>query len=258
MAAARQAGVPMPSKLGRRVDNYARWRSSQRLLEDIFAECVIVSDSPGLWRVEPMPQADALEKFYQLAYWPTRLDQDRILRDRDVGQFLHLREFLQRTGDNSYQKKALNFGSGHGGISYLLIASGFQVTNLDVVDPHIPTCNFVQTLDMIREPVDLVYSSHSLEHVRDAKEVLSCFGQILKPDGLIYIEVPNSFNFMSRENVDFSSALHPPHTFYFVPDFFRSLPYKILDLDTFIYSGNPYGIATKTDQAEVIRVILQR
>lgn len=258
MSVAQRVRIPMPSRLRKRVDNYVRWKLSQRLLRDIFARCVLIADSPGLWRVEPMPEAAVLDRFYQLAYWPTRLDKDRILRDRDVGQFLHLQEFLQRIEGGSHQKKALNFGSGHGGISYLLMANGFQVTNLDVVDPRIPTCNFVQTLDVIQEPFDLVYSSHSLEHVRDAKEVVRSFDKILKPGGLIYLEVPNSFNYLSREDVDFSHALHPPHTFYFVPDFFRLLPYRILDLDTYIYSGNPYGRATKADRGEVIRVILQR
>lgn len=254
---ARRFGVPMPAKFGQRVDNYVTWKLSQNLLRDIFAKCITTSVSPGLWRVEPMPSEDVLRDYYQLSYWPTRQDQDRKLRDRDVGQFLHLRDFLSQTRPDS-PKRALNFGSGHGGISYLLLANGFEVTNLDVVDPNIPTCNFVSTLESIQHPLDLIYSSHSLEHVRDVPYVLSVFCQLLRPGGLIYVEVPNSSRFLNREREALTNALHPPHTFYFIPDYFRSLSLGVLDVDTHRYSGNPYGEATNTDQAEVIRAILQK
>ena len=40
--------------------------------------------------------------------------------------------------------------------------------------------------------IDLIYSSHSLEHVSDVDETLQEFKEVLKPGGYIFLEVPNA------------------------------------------------------------------
>lgn len=66
---------------------------------------------------------------------------------------------------------------------------------------------------------DVLYSSHSLEHVADVDETLSDFAATLKSGGLCLIEVPD----LSRHWPTSEPAFREPHTFYFARDFSASL-----------------------------------
>lgn len=45
------------------------------------------------------------------------------------------------------------------------------------------------------ESVDLIYCHHTLEHFRNYKETLSEIGRILKPEGVVWIAVPDGYGF---------------------------------------------------------------
>lgn len=49
----------------------------------------------------------------------------------------------------------------------------------------------IEDADLPKEAFDLVYSSHTLEHVGAALETLRGHARALKPDGLLLLEVPN-------------------------------------------------------------------
>lgn len=49
----------------------------------------------------------------------------------------------------------------------------------------------VQNIDLPKKHFDLVYCSHTLEHLADPFSTLTSIGEWLKPDGISYIEVPN-------------------------------------------------------------------
>ena len=57
---------------------------------------------------------------------------------------------------------------------------------------------------------DLIYSSHSLEHVQNLHETLYEFNSIVKANGYVFIEVPNIAN-----RTVFEMMHHAPHTYNF-------------------------------------------
>ena len=67
-------------------------------------------------------------------------------------------------------------------------------------------------LDNLNNKFDLIYGSHSLEHVQDLFFVLKKFDKISHPDTIFFFEVPNHF----YDN----KKIHPPHTYYFTRKFF--------------------------------------
>jgi SAM-dependent methyltransferase len=109
---------------------------------------------------------------------------------------------------------------------------------------------------------DLVYS-HSLEHVPDARYSIAQSRRLLKPDGLLMLEVPNQFYSLKDKLKDLLTTLAPRsnrmfyqevkaefHTFFFNPHTLRELlvseGYEILSLRTYlpnhpVYLFNPRG-----------------
>ena len=60
---------------------------------------------------------------------------------------------------------------------------------------------------------DLIYASHSLEHVHNINSTLKIFNDISNNDTIFFFEVPNCF---SKQQI----KIQPPHTYYFKRDFF--------------------------------------
>ena len=105
----------------------------------------------------------------------------------------------------------------------------------------------------IEEDFDLVYASHSLEHVVDPLEVVRNLISGLSPGGIFYAEVPNARR--ADEMVELLPPMHPPHTVYYTTDFFRQLDLEVLILDTYNYGSDGRGTPTCSDSAEVIRFL---
>lgn len=206
-------------------------RRSQQRLASLFRNRTITQDSPGVWRLDPMTTEQELEDFYRDTYWLNRGDGGVLLRNRDFRHFLFLREFLYGLG-RSEVRKAINFGSGHGGMSRLLIAANFQVVNVDPFDAKVPACEHVTDLKLIEGPVDFVYASHSLEHVVNLAATLQSIVALLRPGGLLFVEVPDSLDPVRSVEIRGSRVpvIDPPHTFYMSKHFFEHLPLDTVSL----------------------------
>lgn len=188
-----------------------------------------------------MPNKDELDAYYEATYWERRGDKHNLLRIRDLIHWKMLRTHIF-CGPNSeprlHQKKLLNFGAGHGGLSLLAHCAGFEVFNYDYkprIDPfQSETYQWISSLDCqnYNNFFDLVYCSHSLEHVLDVHSVIKKISQILNNDGLIFIEVPNCDGKIPSNHVNggYNGKILPPHTYYFSPSFFQDLPFELVDL----------------------------
>lgn len=249
--------VPLPRPIRERVFRVANFLQAERLLQNLFAKSTVVLESKGLWRVHPMPSQDSLTEYYRHTYWSARGDGMSVLRPRDVGQFQHLKEVLGKSFSGS-GLSAINFGSGHGGMSYLLSAAGFEVTNVDMFDAEVPGCRFATSLSSLGRSFNLFYASHSLEHVNDLPGTWQQIDGVLAPQALIYVEVPNSEYEPYSHLIDGHAwpRLGPPHTYYMTIDYFRSLPYQILDLGVYRYDRNKIGARQNlAKDGEVLRYV---
>lgn len=241
--------IPLPSIIDRRVALWIIQRKRSKTLESLFVNVQLVSDSKGYWKSDPMPPEDGLVHFYSQDYWASRNQPDVIVTRRDISHFEHLQEFMSVKCQPTLN--CVNFGSGHGGFSYLMSSLGHHVINVDPYDREPNRFECVRSLQEIGRHVDLVYASHSIEHVTDIDDVILHVKRLLRPEGIFFVEVPNNV-VDSRPPV-----LHPPHTYYFSPAFFEQLGFKILELSAYVYDGNEYGARSLNWSGEVLRFVGQ-
>jgi len=167
----------------------------------------------GFYYLDPMPNTNFLKEYYEKTYWQSRNNLNYPVKARDIDHFKMISDFYRNF--NSSEKKILNFGAGHGGVSYLFHAANHSVFNYDFgstyKQPFTERWNNIKTLDNLNLKFDLIYGSHSLEHVQNLENTLDTFENISHKDTVYFFEVPNCLN---------NKKIHPPHTYYFTRKFF--------------------------------------
>lgn len=247
----------LPARFQRRLENFVRFAHAETELRRLFKDCVLVESESAVWQCDPMPDAGELERYYTSQYWATRTDSQTLLRHRDMEHYLYLQDEI-RSVLQARPARALNFGSGHGGMSYLLTAAGFRVTNVDLFDAMVPQSEHVRALHDASGPFSLIYASHSIEHVTNLRQTTSEILARMQPGSLLFIEVPNSQYWAYVTDSDGSPVpeLHPPHTYYFEREFFTTLPLEMLKLEVFRHEGSSVATpVSDVSQGEVIRYL---
>jgi SAM-dependent methyltransferase len=97
----------------------------------------------------------------------------------------------------------LDLGSGHGSFQYskynsriLAIDVAFDATpRLVSPDRILYARGDSQALPLASGTIDFAVCNHSLEHVARIRETLAELARVLKPDGFLWISVPNGFGF---------------------------------------------------------------
>jgi len=138
----------------------------------VFAKCSLSYSEDGYYFLEPMPTVDDLNAYYSSLYWDSRAGKSYGVNTRDIVHFEILKEFLS---DILVEGKVfMNFGAGHGGISNLLWLEGMDIVN---VEPSLLPQFYMERWTTVEDisklesnSVDLIYGSHSLEHVQDIDE----------------------------------------------------------------------------------------
>jgi predicted SAM-dependent methyltransferase len=181
--------------------------------DKIFFKSKLAYNKIGYYHLNPMPNLKFLEKYYKNCYWQSRNDINYPVRKRDIE---HYQKIVSSYKDfNSHPKKILNFGSGHGGISYLFYLTNHSIFNYDFgfdkVTPFKNRWANIKSLDTINFKFDLIYSSHSLEHVSDINKTLEQLKFYSNDKTIYFFEVPNGYK---------QNNIYPPHTYYFTRKFF--------------------------------------
>ena len=152
----------------------------------------------------PIPSEEKLNYFYKHVYravdrppyWMTDNYEDLkryYLEDKNLNYMLYLTTLVDLTKvENLY-----DFGGGYGDLGFLL-KKKFPKLNLFCTEND-DNCKKIlkersyknfENLEDINTKFDLITTTHSLEHLTDTS-IFSKFGEILKPNGLIFFEVPN-------------------------------------------------------------------
>jgi len=189
----------------------------------------------GLQFLNPQPTPKYLETAYPKTYYSYTLKP----RVRGLSQILQyakkaLRTILvyhtSETHDPRFERPGamLDIGCGAGEFLLGMRAKGWQVKgvevssaaaaegrergNLDIFGGTLPGANLPS------EHYDYVRSNHSFEHVDNPREVLREIRRIIKPDGYLFIGVPNLDSFQAKLFGRFWYYLGPPtHTFAYSP-----------------------------------------
>jgi len=138
-----------------------------------FLELKLLYDKLGFYYLDPMPTKDFLKNYYEETYWQSRNDKNYPIRLRDIQHYKLLKKLYPDIDKDS--KKILNFGAGHGGLSILLYAANHKIYNFDFGEKNNlfnERWNHINDWNKINGKFDLIYGSHSLEHVQNIRETI--------------------------------------------------------------------------------------
>lgn len=175
----------------------------------------------------PSPSREDLEDYYQSLYWDSRGGLAGSVQIRDLIHYSILQNYI---GDELVPGASfLNFGAGHGGISHILWKEGLHIRNVDLApSPGSYSQRFATARALEEVPddsVDIIYGSHSLEHVHDIDSFIAEVERVLRPSATMFWEVPNC-------EISSQQGKHPPHTYYFRRSFFENWFTRVLLLDS--------------------------
>lgn len=179
----------------------------------IFLNRNLIYNTKGYWHVNPMPSENDLNNYYEKTY-RSSFGLDFGVTKRDIRHYQILKNV--DPGFDDKRKKILNFGAGNGGISIILHLLGHDVTNVEpsgMIKFFLTRWVTVKSLSEIKNiKYDLIYGSHSLEHVQDIDKTNKLLDKISKKTTIFFWEVPNANhpNSGSRLNI-----IDVPHTYYF-------------------------------------------
>lgn len=167
-----------------------------------------------------MPDDEALSRFYESQYWDARGGNLLFLRAHDLIHVQMIQD-LDPTFLGAQKMRVLNFGAGNGGDTFLFHLLGHDVINVEAsgTSQHFDErWSGVRSIREVNgESIDLIYASHSLEHVPNIDDTLSEFSRVARKHARVFIEVPNALN---PDNGAQKGKIDAPHTYYFSTSFF--------------------------------------
>lgn len=217
---------------------------------------------------DPPFSAALLSQYYERFYWSNRdiADGQHIAGDtRPSDKQLWWAESRLRwlAGEMGNCRSMIDFGAGDCAASFA-VAEKYPLIKLQVVDPSLKARRLAEQFgfdwhaDLVgTEPVDLIYSAHSIEHVHDLRQVLGDMIGKLNDGGYIFFETPNIPSLAV-----FANVLHTPHTFMLSEHSFaqlvRQFPLRILRVDFFGPAYQQNFPETASPEQTDLRVLLKK
>jgi len=223
----------------------------------VFSKCTLNYSDDGFYYLNPMPSNDELNLYYSSLYWDSRSGKNYGVNTRDIIHYKILNDNISEILSDG--KVFLNFGAGHGGISNLFWLAGMQIINIEPSSlPEFYSERWITLKDIKQvenSSIDVIYGSHSLEHVQNIEAFKLEGARILKPGGFVFWEVPNSD---CPDNGAQKGIVDIPHTYYFETKFFNNWFSRSLLCSGFEISQNLQDWQNfKDDKGSVIRALGQ-
>jgi SAM-dependent methyltransferase len=183
----------------------------------------------GLVYLNPRPRRDEMARHYPPAYFAL---YPEVMRNGERSPLMRLGFTLIRRRRLPARPpgRALDIGCGSGFYLATLRRLGWVVDGVEISEDaarHARELNDIAVRvgsaemilpDLPDRSFDLVTMWHVLEHLHDPRAVLSQVARVLRPDGLLMLEVPNFAGACSRVFRSSWAPLEPPrHLFQFTP-----------------------------------------
>jgi 2-polyprenyl-3-methyl-5-hydroxy-6-metoxy-1,4-benzoquinol methylase len=177
---------------------------------------VVVCESCGFGYADRIPEQSVFDAYYRDMSKYEYQDRGGEVTDHDLARFRGIVDAI-RPHLPSPDVRLLDIGCATGQLLALFKESGFpNVTGLDpspacadvgrrMFDIRILTGTLADAsrIKDNERPFDCIILIGVLEHVRDLKEALEAVRGLLSPDGLVFIEVPDSAGFAGRPDAPF-------------------------------------------------------
>ncbi len=189
--------------------------------------------------MNPRMTAQEYQHFYSSQYYDD-YQYDQILAKERTPKFLRRVATLSRLRPN--RGRLLDIGTATGEFLKSARDDGWQVEGTEVSRYAAEQAKKVYGLSVFVGEVheapfspasfDVIHMSHVLEHVPSPRQTLRTLRTLLKPDGVVVIEVPNQFTnwfdrvaaFLGRRHSLTAPSLH--HVYFFTPRLLAALMQK--------------------------------
>ncbi len=131
-------------------------------------------------------------------------------------------------------KNILDVGSSRGSFIEKFIEEGFEKANFFAVEPDTSVSNSFDELSNVtflgkriekcsfnKDYFDLIYSSHTLEHLRSPASHLDFCNEVLNEEGFVFLEVPNSLSIQRGDSLE--EFFIDKHLYHFTPCSLKAL-----------------------------------
>lgn len=194
--------------------------------------CTWLCEGCGLVYNNPIPSDEELEEFYGTKYRNNYKGSDRPRGRQIYRNFLRLKTHLD-TFDDVFAgaEDVLDVGAGSGEFAFAMAEMGKNVRGNEPNRAYSRYCREALGVDVetgmldarTAEPgsCDLINLSHVLEHMNQPVEQLALLASFLKPDGLLYVEVPNILDYAATKSK--GNLFHFGHIWNFSPYTLRAV-----------------------------------
>jgi len=154
--------------------------------------------------LDPMPDNDEIAGFYPADYWWNAARPGALKWFESIYRRIALRDhvsFITKAAGNRISPDILDVGCGSGTLLGLLKRLGFRVRGVDfspeaakiarAEDGVDVTVGSLEDAHFADQSFDVVTLFHVMEHVTNPRLVLAEVARVLKPDGVIVLQVPN-------------------------------------------------------------------
>ncbi len=214
--------------------------------------------------LNPMPTHETLSKLYPETYYSY---QDFLQQPGPIKRLIKTVLMMNaHTKDPHFENpgRVLDVGCGSGNFLYELKQKGWETFGVEISEAAADVGRSVGHLDIFSGTLeeaafpdnhfDYVRSNHSFEHLTNPLETLQEMRRILKPDGKLFIGIPNFDSWNRRHFKEFWWYLGAPvHPFSYSADSFcRILEQQGFAVDTLqynsVYSGGLGSWQMKTNR----------
>ncbi len=197
--------------------------------KDRYGLCmsVVICKKCGLVQTNPRMNFDSYNEFYDIEYrklYNGTSDASEIFSGQyETGKLIY--EYIESvTGESIKKKIIVEIGTGAGGILKFFQDHNNEVFGIDLGSEFIEygkkkglnlEVGTIEKLYSLTQKPDIVICSHIVEHFLNPIEELQKLRKFLKPESVIYVEVPGIRHLTISYYRDFLKYLQNAHTYHF-------------------------------------------